>query len=174
MRFLYPLREILAQFEEKIAGPFEFVELTFKFGETMGHTRSSHLGDWPVRFGPLQFFHFDAPERNPPGVVAQTVEYCASPSCACFKFKTRRQWCLSRHECPLWGDFARTIVAAEGEASLLAKAIGKHRKGTASVLLYLIAIPLAFVSQWIALAIYVCVAMMWLIPDRRIERVIEP
>jgi len=69
---------------------------------------------------------------------------------------------------------ARTIVAAEGEASLLAKAIGKDRKGTASVLLYLIAIPLALVSQWIALAIYVCVAMMWLIPDRRIERVIEP
>ena len=69
---------------------------------------------------------------------------------------------------------ARTIVAAEGEASLLAKAIGKDRKGTASVLLYLIAIPLAFVSQWIALAIYVCVAMVWLIPDSRIERVIEP
>jgi uncharacterized membrane protein len=69
---------------------------------------------------------------------------------------------------------ARTIVAAEGEASLLAKAIGKDRKGTVSVLLYVIAIPLAFVSQWIALAIYVCVAMMWLIPDSRIERVIEP
>ena len=56
---------------------------------------------------------------------------------------------------------ARTIAAAEGEASLLAKTIGKDRKGTASVLLYRIAIPLAFVSQWIALAIYVCVAMMW-------------
>jgi uncharacterized membrane protein len=69
---------------------------------------------------------------------------------------------------------ARTIVAAEGEASLLAKAIGKDRKGTVSVLLYVIAIPLAVVSQWIALAIYVCVAMMWLIPDSRIERVIEP
>jgi uncharacterized membrane protein len=68
---------------------------------------------------------------------------------------------------------ARTIVAAEGEASLLAKAIGKDRKGTVSVLLYVIAIPLAFVSQWIALAIYVGVAMVWLIPDSRIERVIE-
>jgi uncharacterized membrane protein len=67
---------------------------------------------------------------------------------------------------------ARTIVAAEGRESLLAKAIGKDRKGTASIVLYVIAIPLAFVSQWIALAIYVCVAMVWLIPDTRIERVI--
>jgi uncharacterized membrane protein len=67
---------------------------------------------------------------------------------------------------------ARTIVAAEGRESLLAKAIGRDRKGTASIVLYLIAIPLAFVSQWIALAIYVCVAMVWLIPDSRIERVI--
>jgi uncharacterized membrane protein len=67
---------------------------------------------------------------------------------------------------------ARTIVAAEGKDSLLAQAIGKDRKGSASILLYVIAIPLAFVSQWIALAIYVCVAMVWLIPDSRIERVI--
>jgi uncharacterized membrane protein len=67
---------------------------------------------------------------------------------------------------------ARTIVAAEGEASLLAKAIGKDLKGTASVLLYMIAIPLAFVSQWIAMAIYVGVALLWLIPDSRIERAI--
>ena len=164
LRLFYPLREIFAQFEEKVAGPFQFVELAFKFGVTIGHTRSSRLGDWPVRFGPLQSCHCDAAEWNPPGVVARTIEHCARPSCACFKFKTRRQWCLSRHECPLWGDFARTIDAAEGEASLPAKAIGKDRKGTPSVLLYLIAIPLAFVSQWIALAIYVCVAMMWLIP----------
>jgi uncharacterized membrane protein len=67
---------------------------------------------------------------------------------------------------------ARTIVAVEGKESLLAKAMGKDRKGTASILLYAIAIPLAFASQWIALAIYVCVAMVWLIPDSRIERLI--
>jgi uncharacterized membrane protein len=67
---------------------------------------------------------------------------------------------------------ARTIVAAEGKESLLARAMGKDRKGTASILLYAIAIPLAFASQWIALAIYVCVAMVWLIPDSRIERLI--
>jgi uncharacterized membrane protein len=67
---------------------------------------------------------------------------------------------------------ARTIVAAEGKESLLAKAMGKDRKGTASVLLYMIAIPLAFVSQWIAMAIYVGVALLWLIPDSRIERAI--
>jgi uncharacterized membrane protein len=67
---------------------------------------------------------------------------------------------------------ARTIVAAEGKESLLARAMGKDRKETASILLYAIAIPLAFASQWIALAIYVCVAMVWLIPDSRIERLI--
>jgi uncharacterized membrane protein len=67
---------------------------------------------------------------------------------------------------------AQTIVAAEGKESLLAKAMGRDHKGTASILLYAIAIPLAFVSQWLALAIYVSVAMAWLIPDRRIERLI--
>src|SRR5499427_10429145 len=52
----------------------------------------------------------------------------------------------------------------------LAAAIGKDLKGKASAVLYLIAIPLAFVHQLMADAIYVSVAMMWLIPDRRIEK----
>jgi uncharacterized membrane protein len=69
---------------------------------------------------------------------------------------------------------ARTIIATDGHESLLAAAIGKDRKGIASVLLYALAIPLAFVSQWLAQAIYVGVALIWLVPDRRIERVMQP
>ncbi len=67
----------------------------------------------------------------------------------------------------------RTIIAREGRDSLLAQAIGKDRKGKLSPLLYLAAIPLAFVSSWIAAGLYVFVALLWLIPDPRIEREIE-
>ena len=68
---------------------------------------------------------------------------------------------------------SRAIIAAEGAGSLLAKAIGRDRKGVLSVLLYAAAIPLAFVNQWVAQAIFVVVALVWLVPDRRIERVVE-
>jgi uncharacterized membrane protein len=67
---------------------------------------------------------------------------------------------------------SRAIVATDGPQSLLAQAIGKDRKGTMSVVLYALAIPLAFVNQWIAQALYVGVALAWLIPDRRIEKAI--
>ena len=62
------------------------------------------------------------------------------------------------------------IIAQQGESSLLATAVGGDLKGKLSPLLYAIAIPAAFVHQWISGAIYVLVALMWLIPDRRIER----
>jgi uncharacterized membrane protein len=64
----------------------------------------------------------------------------------------------------------RAIIAKEGRDSLLAQAIGKDRKGKLSPLLYLAAIPLAFVSSWIAAGLYVFAALLWLIPDPRIER----
>lgn len=67
---------------------------------------------------------------------------------------------------------ARAIIATEGGKSLLAKAIGKDRKGALSVVLYAAAIPLAFINQWLAEAIYISVALVWLIPDRRIEHAI--
>jgi len=67
----------------------------------------------------------------------------------------------------------RTIIAREGFESLLAVAIGKDWKGKLSPVLYLIAIPLAFVSSWIASGLYVFVALLWLIPDPRIERELE-
>ncbi len=66
----------------------------------------------------------------------------------------------------------RAIIAQQGHDSLLAKAIGKDFKGKLSPLLYLIAIPLAFVSPLISTSLYVLVALLWLVPDRRIERML--
>src|SRR5881397_3521426 len=64
----------------------------------------------------------------------------------------------------------RTIIAQQGLDSLLATAIGKDWKGKLSPVFYLTAIPLALVSPWIANGLYVFVALLWLVPDRRIER----
>jgi uncharacterized membrane protein len=61
------------------------------------------------------------------------------------------------------------IIASQGPDSFLKKAVGGDWKGRLSPLFYLIAIPMAFWSHWIAQALYVFVAMIWLIPDRRIE-----
>ena len=65
----------------------------------------------------------------------------------------------------------RALIAAEGKESILARAVGRDRKGKLSVSLYAAAIPLAFLHRWIAQAVYILVALMWLIPDRRIEKV---
>ena len=67
----------------------------------------------------------------------------------------------------------RTIIAKEGRDSLLASAVGFDWKGKLSPVIYLIAIPLAFVSSWIAGGLYVLAALLWLIPDPRIEKEIE-
>ena len=64
----------------------------------------------------------------------------------------------------------RTIIVDQGRNSVLAKAVGRDLKGKLSPVLYAIAIPSAFVHQWIAGGLYVLVALLWLIPDRRIER----
>jgi TMEM175 potassium channel family protein len=64
------------------------------------------------------------------------------------------------------------ILRAEGPDSLLATAVGGDLKGKVSPVCYAMAIPLAFVSSWIANGLYVAVALMWLVPDRRIERVL--
>jgi len=66
----------------------------------------------------------------------------------------------------------RAIMAHQGRNSLLASALGRDWKGKLSPTLYLAAIPLAFVSPWIASGLYAFVALLWLIPDRRIERVL--
>ena len=64
----------------------------------------------------------------------------------------------------------RTILASLGPGSVLHKAIGRDLKGKISPLIYVLAIALAFVNQWLADALYTLVALIWLVPDRRIER----
>ena len=62
-----------------------------------------------------------------------------------------------------------TILAHEGPDSMLARAVGHDWKGKLSLACYITAIPLAFLSRWLADALYVTVALMWLVPDQRIE-----
>jgi len=68
---------------------------------------------------------------------------------------------------------AHTLVAAQGVDSRLAHAMGRDYKGKLSVGLWALGIVLAFVNQWIAIAIYVGVALMWLVPDTRIEKHVQ-
>ncbi len=65
------------------------------------------------------------------------------------------------------------IVRCQGPDALLATAVGRDFKGKVSMGLYVTAIPLAFVNRWLSDIIYVTVALMWLVPDRRIESRIE-
>ena len=67
----------------------------------------------------------------------------------------------------------RALIAHHGRDSALATALGRDVKGKASVVCYAVAIPSSFLSTWIACAIYVAVAVMWLVPDRRIEKALE-
>jgi uncharacterized membrane protein len=68
-----------------------------------------------------------------------------------------------------WWILQNLIIAHQGASSRLAAAVGNDVKGKVSPLMCALAIPLAFVNQWISDALYVAVALMWLIPDRRIE-----
>ncbi|MEA2562970.1 MAG: potassium channel family protein [Acidobacteriota bacterium] len=61
------------------------------------------------------------------------------------------------------------IIASQGPDSILKKAVRGDWKGKLSPLIYIAAIPLAFLSEWISLGLYVFVALIWLVPDRRIE-----
>ena len=73
-----------------------------------------------------------------------------------------------------WYILQTTIISHEGcRESPLAAALGRDYKGKLSPILYLAAIPLAFVSTWIANALYTFVALLWLVPDRRIERALN-
>ena len=64
----------------------------------------------------------------------------------------------------------RTLIMHQGRDSVLATAVGRDTKGKLSVVFYAVAIPSSFVSRWIALGLYVVTALIWLIPDRRIEK----
>ncbi|MEO7457918.1 MAG: TMEM175 family protein [Gemmatimonadaceae bacterium] len=64
----------------------------------------------------------------------------------------------------------RRIIVVEGSDSLVARAIGGDFKGKVSPVIYMIAIPAAFAERWVSFALYVAVAVMWLVPDTRIVR----
>ena len=67
----------------------------------------------------------------------------------------------------------RTLILYHGQNSTLANALGRDLKGKLSVLIYAVAIPLAFVIPLLACALYILVAVMWLVPDRRIEKTLN-
>jgi uncharacterized membrane protein len=73
---------------------------------------------------------------------------------------------------------AYTILATKlhhlhGNETAFAKALGNDRKGKISVALYICAVPLAFINQWIGVSIFVLVAAIWFVPDRRFSRMVE-
>jgi uncharacterized membrane protein len=73
-----------------------------------------------------------------------------------------------------WKIMQWTLVRAEGHDSALAQAIGSDIKGRLSLVFYLLGVAVAFIDTWIAGAMYLLVTLMWLIPDRRIERTMAP
>ena len=66
----------------------------------------------------------------------------------------------------------RALLALHGSKSVLATALGRDFKGKVSIVIYLVAISLAFLNSWLAGTLYVLVAVMWLVPDRRIEKIL--
>jgi uncharacterized membrane protein len=68
---------------------------------------------------------------------------------------------------------SQTLIHVHGRNTALASAIGSDRKGRLSIALYVLAIVLSFVNSWISVAIYAFVAMIWFIPDKRIEKKFE-
>ncbi|MGC2044358.1 MAG: TMEM175 family protein, partial [Pseudolabrys sp.] len=67
----------------------------------------------------------------------------------------------------------RTIVRKQGAHSVLASALGSDMKGKLSPVLYIAGIALAFIAPWLSILIYVSVAVIWLVPDRRIENILR-
>jgi uncharacterized membrane protein len=69
-----------------------------------------------------------------------------------------------------WTILQHALIVEHGSGSKLARAMGKDVKGRLSLLFYVLAIPMAFVSSRFSIALYIVVTLMWLVPDRRIER----
>jgi uncharacterized membrane protein len=65
------------------------------------------------------------------------------------------------------------IITSQGRDSILKRAIGSDWKGKLSLIVYVIAIPMAFVSRWLSLGLYLFVALVWLVPDKRIEKALS-
>src|SRR5689334_8617278 len=72
-----------------------------------------------------------------------------------------------------WWILQWTIVAANGKNSILAKAVGRDAKGSYSILIYAVAIAAALCCPWSAMGFYVLVALIWLVPDKRIEKALD-
>jgi uncharacterized membrane protein len=68
---------------------------------------------------------------------------------------------------------AQSLIAHHGKDSAIATALGNDFKGKVSLLIYTAAVLLAFVNSWFAFGLYILVAIIWLIPDRRIERILN-
>jgi uncharacterized membrane protein len=67
----------------------------------------------------------------------------------------------------------RAIIAREGRDSILAQALGSDWKGKLSPIIYIAAMPLAYLNPWLSGALYISVALLWFVPDRRIERALQ-
>jgi len=93
--------------------------------------------------------------------------------------ENRGQWPTVMYGVVLWMAalayflLERAIVAQHGGGSVVARAIGRDAKGLASLALYAVAIALAFVVEWAAQLLFVAVALLWFVPDRRIEAVLR-
>ena len=87
----------------------------------------------------------------------------------------RRRWgnCKVGLVCAYW-VLQRSLITVEGPDGLLARAVGGDRKGNLSVVIPAAALALAFLHPWISCALYIVVAVIWLLPDPRIERNIAP
>lgn len=72
-----------------------------------------------------------------------------------------------------YGILAKIALSIKGQNPKLAAAVGSGIKEKVSILIYLIAMLIAFINQWVSLALYVVVAIMWLQPDRRIEKLLD-
>lgn len=89
---------------------------------------------------------------------------------------TSAAWPVALYGTVLWCaglayyTLTRTLIAHHGADSVLATALGSDTKGIASLVVYTAAIPLSFIATWLAFALYVVVAVMWFIPDRRLEK----
>jgi uncharacterized membrane protein len=68
-----------------------------------------------------------------------------------------------------YSQLQRAIIAVNGRTSRLATALGHDFKGKLSIAAYVVSVPIAFFNPWIAIALYIAVALMWFVPDRRIE-----
>lgn len=72
-----------------------------------------------------------------------------------------------------YGILANTALGVRGQNPKLAAAVGDGFKEKISILIYLVAIPIAFINQWISLIMYILVATIWFIPDQRIEKILD-